>query len=359
MKAIGVGDKCLSQTISWMRFPLIVAIVLLHTFILGRAAGGNVITAEEHPAFATFEHIAKADFGEIAVPLFFFISGFLFFYRVEEWNGQVYIRKLKSRFRTLVIPYFLWNTVFLLYVALLGLVAPSLLTFKKSFIDMTPLEIVNTYWDLSQGLIPLWFVRDLIIINLLAFAIYWVLKPRFGILVILVMAMVFLSAYWHYIPGVGLRSSFPYMLGAWFSIHKRNFIDLLWKYRYGLLAAYFILVVADTWMWSTGHYSFEVNRLCLMTGMLTIPLLVAEGLLRGKLRLRKWKEESSFFVYVFHMFIVHLPFVVLSRIVPLNDLTAMILQIAIPLLVAYMCVAIYLLLKRLMPGVMRVAVGGR
>lgn len=359
VKTINIDDKCLSQTISWLRFPMIVGIVLLHTFILGRAAGGVTITVEEYPAFATFDHVAKADFGEIAVPLFFFISGFLFFYRVEEWNGQVYVKKLKSRFRTLVIPYFLWNTVFLLYVALLGLVAPSLLTYKESFLNMAPLDVLNTYWDLSQGLIPLWFIRDLIIINLLSFAIYWILKPRFGILVILLMAVVFLSAQWHYIPGVGLRSSFPYMLGAWFSIHKCNFIDKLWSYRYGLLLAYVILVVTDTCLWSTGYYSFAVNRLCLLTGVLTIPLLAAEGILKGKLQLRKWKEESSFFIYVFHMFIVHLPFVILSRIVPLNDFTAMILQIGIPILVAYICVAIYLLLKRMMPGVMRLAVGGR
>ena len=354
-----VDDKCLSQTISWLRFPLIVGIVLLHTFILNRPVGDVVLTAESHPVFSTFEHIAKADFGEMAVPLFFFISGFLFFYRVEQWNRQTYLRKLKSRFRTLVVPYFLWNTVFLLWVALLGWLIPSLLTSKVSILNMSLPDILNSYWELSQGLIPLWFIRDLIIINIFSFAIYWLLKPKAGWLLLVVLGTVFLTARWHYIPGIGLRSSFPFMLGAWFSIQKRNFIVDLWRYRYVLLAAYFCLVVIDTWLWSGGHSSFAVNRLCLLCGLLVTPLLVAEGLQRGRLHLRKWKEESSFFVYVFHMFIVHLPFVILSRIVPLNDFTAMILQIGIPILVAYICVAIYLLLKRMMPGVMRLAVGGR
>lgn len=352
-------EQLISKTISWLRFPMIVGIVLLHTFILNRPVAGHVVTATDNPYFATFEHIAKSDLGEMAVPLFFFISGFLFFYRVEQWNRSVYIRKMKSRFRTLVIPYFLWNTIFLLYVALLGWVMPSLLTFKVSFLSMSPIEILNCYWDLSQGLIPLWFVRDLIIINLLAGVIYWLLKPKFGIIVIPSLFIIFLSAKWHYIPGIGLRSLFPYMLGAWFSIHKCNFIQVLSPYRYWFLAALALLIVVDTCLWKSGDNSFAVNRTCLLCGLVTIPLFVAKGLERGQLRLRKWKEESSFFIYVFHMFIVHLPFVLLARVVPLNDLTASVLQIGIPVLVAYICVVIYMILKRMMPSVMRVAVGGR
>lgn len=352
-------DQLLSKTISWLRFPMIVGIVLLHTFILNRPVAGHVVTADDNPYFATFEHIAKSDLGEMAVPLFFFISGFLFFYQVEKWNKDVYVRKLKSRFRTLVVPYFLWNTIFLLYVALLGWVMPSLLTYKVSFLSMSPTEVLNSYWDLSQGLIPLWFVRDLIIINLFAWFIYWLLKPKFGIIVIFVLCVLFLSAKWHYIPGIGLRSLFPYMLGAWFSIHKCNYISILKPYRYWLLAALVIFVIVDTCFWKSGNNNFTVNRICLLCGLMTVPLFVAKGLERGVMRLRKWKEESSFFIYVFHMFIVHLPFLLLARVVPLNDLTASVLQIGIPILVAYICVAIYLILKKIMPSVMRVAVGGR
>lgn len=354
-----VKENTLSQTISWLRFPLIVGIVYLHTFILNRPVGEHVITAENAPIFVIFEHVTKADIGEIAVPLFFFISGFLFFYNVNVFNKQVYVRKLKSRFRTLVIPYFVWNTLFLLYVAFLGWVLPSLLTFKKSFLTMEPLDVMNTYWDLSQGLIPLWFIRDLIVINLFSWFIYWIIKPQYSAILLFLLGLVFLSSKWHYIPGIGLRSSFPYMLGAWFSIKKCNFIDLFYKYRYVLLTLFVLLVLGDTLLWMSGNSNFSVNRLCLLCGLITIPLLVAEGLIRGQIHLQKWKEESSFFVYVFHMFIVHLPFVLLARIIPLNDFTATILQMAIPIMVAYICVMIYWIMRKTMPTMMKIAVGGR
>ena len=352
-------DLLLSKTISWLRFPMIVGIVLLHTYILNRPVAGYVVTADDSPYFAVFEHVAKADLGEITVPLFFFISGFLFFYRIEKWNKQIYVRKLKSRFHTLVVPYLLWNTLFLLYVAFLGWIMPSLLTFKKSFLTMTPLEVLNTFWDLSQGLIPLWFIRDLVIISLFSWVIFGLLKPKYSIFIVIAIGVIFLSAKWHYIPGVGMRSLFPYILGAWFSINKCNFISILSPYRYWLLTILFILVVWETYLWETGRYSFAVNRTCLFCGIMTVPLFVAQGLEKGILRLKKWKEESSFFIYVFHMFIVHLPFVLLARIIPLNDLTASVLQMAIPLLVAYICVAVYWVLKKMMPTMMKIAVGGR
>lgn len=352
-------DRLLSQTISWMRFPLIVAVVLLHTFILNRPVDGKVITSENAPFFALFEHVVKADIGEIAVPLFFFISGFLYFNNVKVFDGKVYVKKLKSRFWTLVIPYFLWNSLFLLYVAFLGWIMPSLLTFKKSFLTMEPLEVLNSYWELSQGLIPLWFIRDLIIINLFSWLIYKLLKPKYSVALLFILGILFLSAKWHYIPGIGLRCSYPFMLGAWFGIKKCNFVDLFYNNRYLLFSLFVLLIMVDTFFWMIGKSMFAVNRLCLLCGIITIPLFVAQGLEEGRIHLKKWKEESSFFVYVFHMFIVHLPFVLLARIVPLNDWTAMLLQVSIPIMVAYVCVGIYWVSKRVMPSAIIFSVGGR
>lgn len=45
----------------------------------------------------------------VAVPVFFIISGYFFFYNIKEFNSGVYVTKLKKRGRTLLIPYLLWN----------------------------------------------------------------------------------------------------------------------------------------------------------------------------------------------------------------------------------------------------------
>ena len=47
----------------------------------------------------------------VAVPMFYFISGYLFYNELKEWNWEVYGRKLKSRVSTILIPYCIWNII--------------------------------------------------------------------------------------------------------------------------------------------------------------------------------------------------------------------------------------------------------
>ena len=53
---------------------------------------------------------------EIAVPVFFFFSGFLFFqcFKIEDYG-----KKVKNRFFSLVVPYVFWNVVSTLYFVIL------------------------------------------------------------------------------------------------------------------------------------------------------------------------------------------------------------------------------------------------
>ena len=97
----------LSKTMTYLRFPLIIAVVFIHTQL-----GETIINGEsvaEESKFIIHDilfHIITNELARIAVPLFFFISGFLFFYKTDSFTLEKYKNKLKKRFRTLLIPYF-------------------------------------------------------------------------------------------------------------------------------------------------------------------------------------------------------------------------------------------------------------
>ena len=56
-----------SQTIATLRFPLIVAVVLLHTYIIDRPIGGTIYVAHgQYPFFDLFAHIYQSEFGNMA-----------------------------------------------------------------------------------------------------------------------------------------------------------------------------------------------------------------------------------------------------------------------------------------------------
>lgn len=353
-------DRNTSQTITALRFPLIVAVVLLHTYIINRPIGGVVyVRSGQFPLFDLFSFIYQSEIANFSVPLFFFISGYLFFIGFNRFEWGKFKTKWKKRIHTLLIPFLLWNTVFMLFIECVHIIAPSLLTYKKVFTDMTTTEILGSFWNLNQGLIPLWFIRDLMIINMFSPIVYILLNNKCSKLILLGFTLLFLSGKFHYEPGVGMRCAYPYMLGAWFSVHSLDFIQQLKKYMVQLSVLLLILVSVDTCLWGHGIFSFSLNRLAQVIGVLTIPLWFSKAIEAGRLKPNKFLANGSFFVFVFHMFIIYIPAKLWVYILPVNGWTSTLALVMIPIIVAYMCLGIYRLLNLLMPRMMAVAMGER
>ena len=101
------------KTIKWLRFPLIVLVVYIHNY--GSPYDYSpIINWTSISGFDLYEiiriFISKV-ISHIAVPCFFFISGYLFFSNIVFFNKQTYLSKLKKRINTLFIPYLLWNII--------------------------------------------------------------------------------------------------------------------------------------------------------------------------------------------------------------------------------------------------------
>lgn len=347
------------DVIAWLRFPLAVAVVLLHTMILDRPINGNIyIIDSAYPYFADFVYIVKNCVGGLAVPLFFFFSGFLFFSNVENISLQTYKVKLRKRLHSLVIPYFLWNSFYLLFVLILGLIIPQWLTYQKSPLNMDLRDVFLAFWDLNQGLTPLWFIRDLILINLLTPLIYLFCK-RMSNLSFFIVCVVFLLGWYIYIPSVFSRSMCLYIMGAWFSINRMDIVSTLFKYRILFLVFYFSSVILDYIGIKCPFNNYLIYNAMIVSGMFFVIALVASMNKYGYLRRNKLLEESSFFIYVSHMFIIHLLVKVWMLIVPINTYSLCMAQIIIPIIVSYICVGFYYVLKKQMPTVLKIFVGGR
>ena len=98
-----------SKTIEWLRFFCIVVVVLLHA--VGSPMDGREVISYHNGVYDTIRILFSEGFCRIAVPTFFLISGYLFFFKLEEWSTDIWFNKLKKRVRTLLIPYLLWNLI--------------------------------------------------------------------------------------------------------------------------------------------------------------------------------------------------------------------------------------------------------
>lgn len=105
----------------------------------------------------------------VAVPLLFLISGLLFFKNIEE-VFDCYHSKLKSRIRTLVIPYLLYSIFVLVLNWILKTTMGAHPALNNSSLnDITPNSVSNfLFLWLFDPFVHLWFLRDLIILALIS-----------------------------------------------------------------------------------------------------------------------------------------------------------------------------------------------
>lgn len=347
-----------SQTITALRFPLIVAVVMLHTYIVDKPIGGYIyVKGGQFPIFDLIEHVFRVEIANMAVPLFFFISGYLFF-SGTSFSKKVYQEKLKRRFYSLFIPYIFWNTAFMLFITGIAVIYPTWLAEKQNMLGMSLTEFLNAFWNLNQGLIPLWFIRDLMVINLLSPLLYWLLKKT-GILFLSFMCLLWLFQIGQWLPGIGLRASFFYAFGAWFSIHKLGFVEVLRKYERQIYLISISLIFLDTYLWSH-HVSCPILfQLSQIIGPLAIALLVSKLLVQNRIKANAFLAESSFFVFAFHMFIIKIPTIYWVRILPINTFSTIGILFIIPILTSLICVIIYKCINLFFPHFTGLIMGRR
>lgn len=107
----------------------------------------------------------------MAVPFFFFASGF--FCANSYLNGRSYGYQLKSRCKSLLVPYILWNIIYMLFECCVS----------RQFPQMSIISIINIF---GLNLIDrpifgfLWFLRLLMILIIASPIFYWATRLPFA-----------------------------------------------------------------------------------------------------------------------------------------------------------------------------------
>lgn len=156
-----------SVKIAILSFVLIVMVVYIHSFYL---------EATDYP-YANAVQIFVSNLASGAVPLFYAISGFLFFNGMTKINEC--IPKIKRRVGSLLVPYLIWNLIFVGYYLVLGLF-PSVSMFVNSDIlsniDLSHPIATFQILFINPVAFHLWFLRDLIVFVFASPLLYLMIK---------------------------------------------------------------------------------------------------------------------------------------------------------------------------------------
>ena len=119
-------DNESSLRLKLLRFPPIIGVIYIHAYgTVIHYSGGSLGTADLNSLTNVIRILLSEGIARTAVPLFFLMSGYLFF-ATFHWSQQTYLNKILSRLRSLLIPFLFWNLAALAFIALAQAIATSI-----------------------------------------------------------------------------------------------------------------------------------------------------------------------------------------------------------------------------------------
>lgn len=357
-------DTTLSKTIMFLRFPLIVTVVFIHTRLEDVMINGSLLVNEgQFPIYRLLRHIVNNELASIAVPLFFFISGFLFFYH-SDFSIEAYVKKIKKRARTLLIPYIFWNVVVFLLFLFTQLFLSSMTSGRQKMIaDYNWLDWLNLFWAHNDGMpicYQFWFLRDLMVVILFTPILYCLIK-NFKAFGVLALGILWLFEIWFVVPGFSIDAFFFFSFGAWFSINKHNFTVDFRSMRWITTFIYLSLVVLSTGFWHSKNTDYYyIHNMVIVVGLVAIVSWTTYGITKNRLHVSLFLAGSSFFVYAYHGMPVALVVKCWIKLLsPINEWMMLIGYFLVPFFIVGIGVSIYAFLHKYFPTFTALITGGR
>lgn len=340
--------------INFLRFPLIVGVVFIHSLVLEN---------ENYTVYSFLLKFISNTICSISVPLFFFFSGYLFFYSSNNYNLNFFVGKLKRRIKSLVFPYLFWNLFCVIVIFVCQLLFPQL--FSGNFVhirDFTLTDWVSCFWCALGTDKPiafqLWFLRDLIIISFfLSFIIFYLNKyfKIYWLCILFVLYIIDINIF----VGVGFNptiSIFYFSLGAYlsqnsFPLTTNNNLTLII-----LFISYVIGIILEFVL--PEDFQLFIHRINVLIGC-SLVIFISNYLSFSK-TINKKISNSSFFIYCYHgifsLFIIKI--ISMMHLVQ-NDFTAVFYYLLIPIVIILIGVLAFNLLNYALPSFTRFIVGGR
>jgi len=125
----------LSNKIRFVSFTSIILILYLHSYNIKMNFANESIKVYKGTFSYIIQDFVSDGICRIAVPVFFILSGFLFFINIEHLTKRIYIQKIRKRIKSLLVPFLIWSGIGILLFALLQLAPESNPYFSRHIIE--------------------------------------------------------------------------------------------------------------------------------------------------------------------------------------------------------------------------------
>ena len=367
-----------SQSLDLLRFPLAIIIVSEHVFNSESVITQNgVYDVSNILLYNDFLLFVDGFLRGISVPMFFFMSGYLFFLGIEKLTKKVYFKKLKSRVYTLLIPFIIWNLPdIIIGIGKYALNGVSSFQTYGTEVNFTLKNLLSCFWQYNGELLvpitadgeriissssfpintPLWFIRDLMVVVLFTPVIEFIIK-RTKFLFIVALAIISFIPNLH-IPFLGAFLYFS--IGAYMSIYKKDMVEefgRLFKISMIVYPLFSLLTIIST-KYEFGVLTHIFKKLSIF-GFLVFAYNISIFILKNtKIIVGKILPPASFFIYVTHMLITaRMSKVMFMIIKPNNGIETIFTYLSSITFTVLSLLFVFIIMKKYTPGILSFVTG--
>lgn len=337
-------NKYLSDKLTILYTILIIMVVYIHSYYL---------EAQQYNVALFLQNFTGAKgVGRIANYLFFCISGYLFARNIKNINDVW--AKIKKRWRTLLLPYLLWNLIFVLWYVILENI-PGVSRFNNSS------GIIEKYWEqpilesiydlfIAPAAFQLWFLRDLLVMLVFTPILWWVARRQW--MVALIMALCSTIVY-------------PWLIYFWLGIiiavqkwDIENYHRPKWAIAVGSIIFVGYAVYLTLGNKSLLYIEIPVNLLGLYL-LWSLYDIFARGKCPANRGLWKYICGYSFFIYCFHEPAFNIIKKLALTICGTSEPILIFFFFLNPWIMVVIAIAVAKLLQHIMPRTYSILTGGR
>lgn len=360
--SIGADD---SERIQLWRLWMTFFMPLRHVYSTATRINGADIDGMVEPAWLGFIQYIFTEIMPRFVPsAFALIAAVLLFRKPFKWGRNV-VRKL----RTLLLPLFLltsfWIALYAVGPHIPGL--GSLFAASNTRVaDWTAEQWFAAYlgWTPSHQLptlmYPLWFLRDLMLMNLIAPAIKWMIDriPRLFLAVLAALLVLKTDSrfYFHTIHQVFIFFCLGYYVVK-YDLHFSDLDRIHWKW----IAGAYVLSIAGAYLFRayTDDYSI-VRGLSNLAAVVFFARIVSKVPASPRWRRRfLWLAEYNVAIFLFHERMLTFAKKLVLHVLPPALPTSLFTFYVLPVLIGAICVFIGWFLRRYQPRLYRLITGSR
>lgn len=307
------------------------------------------------------QELISEKIGRCAVPLFYMISGFLFFQNTDDGIRTIY-KKMSKRVYTLVIPYIIACLFFPLFFVVLDLIPGTekfinggniFSFFKQSIYVIISSLFYKTPGGTSPLAFQLWFLRDLIMVVAIS-PILYVLRQYFNkyILVLLFFCL--------NLP-VNISSYFPTTALFWFMLGDAiiNDINKL-KSKFILIT---FLIISSLEIYYEVKFPQYISIPIILLGIIgawnIYDNIVSEKFILKNHRYLCLACGSTFFIYLFHEPTLNIIRKLLVVILGQSSFGFAVSYLLSPWIFLFLAIIISSLMRNYIPRLYSILVGGR